>query len=202
MSSDGLPHQVGGFDPLLDDSVDFNTRIRRLGVPGEMRIHRTLPHTFLSFPHWLHTVPEVQPALALSIEWLPRMHVLTTALAPSHSQVQQALALAAEEVSGVQGAKLKQRMRTGTVVTTDDRNWELRYSSSAKRFSQSRAIAIDMESASLKPMIAFSGVRSSWLIVARKVDFARLPASAASRARSCSRAISRSRVTSSTIDQI
>jgi acetyl esterase/lipase len=60
MSSDGLPHQVGGFDPLLDDSVDFNTRIRRLGVPGEMRIHRTLPHTFLSFPHWLHTVPEVR----------------------------------------------------------------------------------------------------------------------------------------------
>ena len=59
---------MGGFDPLLDDSVDFNTRIRRLGVPGEMRIHRTLPHTFLSFPHWLHTVPEVQQALALSIE--------------------------------------------------------------------------------------------------------------------------------------
>ena len=67
-ASDYHPHQVGGFDPLLDDSVDFNTRIRRLGVPGEMRIHRTLPHTFLSFPHWLHTVPEVQQALALSIE--------------------------------------------------------------------------------------------------------------------------------------
>jgi len=40
-------------------------------------------------------------------------------------------------------------MRTGTVVTTDDRNWELRYTSSALRFSQSRAVAIDMESATL-----------------------------------------------------
>ena len=40
-------------------------------------------------------------------------------------------------------------MRTGTVVTTDDRNWELHYSSSAKRFSQSRAIAVEMESATI-----------------------------------------------------
>jgi len=61
--------QVGGFDPLLDDSVDFNTRIRRLGVPGELRIHRTLPHTFLSFPPW-HLVPEVQQALATTVQWL------------------------------------------------------------------------------------------------------------------------------------
>ena len=58
---------------MLDDSVDFNTRIRRLGVAGEMHIHRTLPHTFLSFPHWLYLVPEVQAALALSIESLEDM---------------------------------------------------------------------------------------------------------------------------------
>ena len=61
--------QVGGFDPLLDDSVDFNTRIRRLGVPGDMRIHRTLPHTFFSFPHW-HATPEVQQAMRTSLAWL------------------------------------------------------------------------------------------------------------------------------------
>lgn len=60
---------MGGFDPLLDDSVDFNTRIRRLGVPGELRIHRTLPHTFPSFPHW-HVVPEVQHAMATTVTWL------------------------------------------------------------------------------------------------------------------------------------
>lgn len=68
---------------------------------------------------------------------------------PPIAEVQQALASAAEEVSGTQGANLKQRMRTGTVVTTDDRNWELLYSRSAKRFSQSRAIAIEMESATI-----------------------------------------------------
>ncbi|MEP5938782.1 MAG: AMP nucleosidase [Erythrobacter sp.] len=81
-------------------------------------------------------------------------HVLDAVLPPEIpippiAEVQQALAGAAEEVSGRQGANLKQRMRTGTVVTTDDRNWELLYSSSAKRFSQSRAIAIEMESATI-----------------------------------------------------
>ena len=68
---------------------------------------------------------------------------------PPIAEVQQALASAAEHVSGTSGADLKRRMRTGTVVTTDDRNWELRYSASALRFSQSRAIAIDMESATI-----------------------------------------------------
>jgi AMP nucleosidase len=68
---------------------------------------------------------------------------------PPIAEVQQALAEAAEKVSGERGANLKRRMRTGTVVTTDDRNWELRYTDSALRFSQSRAIAIDMESATI-----------------------------------------------------
>ena len=68
---------------------------------------------------------------------------------PAIAEVQQALAAAAEEVSGQQGSDLKQRLRTGTVVTTDDRNWELRYAMSARRFSLSRAVAIDMESATI-----------------------------------------------------
>ncbi len=68
---------------------------------------------------------------------------------PPIAEVQQALAQAAEHISGTSGADLKKRMRTGTVVTTDDRNWELRYSDSALRFSQSRAIGIDMESATI-----------------------------------------------------
>ena len=68
---------------------------------------------------------------------------------PAIAEVQQALAAAAEEVSGRQGSDLKQRLRTGTVVTTDDRNWELRYAMSARRFSLSRAVAIDMESATI-----------------------------------------------------
>jgi AMP nucleosidase len=68
---------------------------------------------------------------------------------PAIAEVQQALAGAAEEVSGAQGSDLKQRMRTGTVVTTDDRNWELRYTRTARRLSQSRAVAIEMESATV-----------------------------------------------------
>jgi len=60
---------VGGYDPLLDDSVDFNTRIRRLGIPGELRIYRSLPHTFVSFPHW-HLMPEVQEAMRQAEQWL------------------------------------------------------------------------------------------------------------------------------------
>ncbi|MBB4859126.1 AMP nucleosidase [Novosphingobium chloroacetimidivorans] len=68
---------------------------------------------------------------------------------PAIAEVQQAIAEAAESVSGTGGADLKKRMRTGTIVTTDDRNWELRYTHSARRFSQSRAIGIDMESATI-----------------------------------------------------
>jgi AMP nucleosidase len=68
---------------------------------------------------------------------------------PAIAEIQQALSKGAEKVSGQSREELKARMRTGTVVTTDDRNWELRYTSSALRFSQSRAVAIDMESATL-----------------------------------------------------
>ena len=52
-------------------------------------------------------------------------------------------------VSGQSGDELKRRLRTGTIVTTDDRNWELRFSRSALRFSLSRAVGVDMESATL-----------------------------------------------------
>ena len=45
--------------------------------------------------------------------------------------------------------QLKRRLRTGTVVTTDDRNWELRYT--CRRCASTRAgrSAIDMESATV-----------------------------------------------------
>ncbi len=81
-------------------------------------------------------------------------HVLDPVLPPEIpippiAEVQMAMAQAAEMVSGTSGADLKRRMRTGTVVTTDDRNWELRFTLSAHRFSQSRAVGIDMESATI-----------------------------------------------------
>jgi AMP nucleosidase len=68
---------------------------------------------------------------------------------PAIAEVQQALQRAAETVSGEAPEVLKRRLRTGTIVTTDDRNWELRYSKSALRFSLSRAVGVDMESATI-----------------------------------------------------
>jgi AMP nucleosidase len=68
---------------------------------------------------------------------------------PSIAEVQVALQRAAEIVTGESGEDLKRRLRTGTIVTTDDRNWELHYTRSALRFNQSRAVAIDMESATI-----------------------------------------------------
>ncbi|HEX7781179.1 MAG TPA: AMP nucleosidase [Sphingobium sp.] len=67
---------------------------------------------------------------------------------PAIAEVQVAMASAAEAILGG-GDDFKRRLRTGTIVTTDDRNWELRYSKSALRFSLSRAVGIDMESATI-----------------------------------------------------
>lgn len=68
---------------------------------------------------------------------------------PAIAEVQQALQEAARAVTGEPGDALKRRLRTGTVVTTSDRDWELRVKASALRFNQSRAVAIDMESGTI-----------------------------------------------------
>jgi len=68
---------------------------------------------------------------------------------PAIAEMQQALQEAAKGVIGESGDALKRRLRTGTVVTTDDRDWELRVTASALRFNQSRAVAIDMESGTI-----------------------------------------------------
>lgn len=68
---------------------------------------------------------------------------------PTIAEVQQALTQAVQEVTGTDQSNLKQNLRTGTVVTTGDRNWELRFEQIARRLNQARAIAIDMESATV-----------------------------------------------------
>ena len=68
---------------------------------------------------------------------------------PPIAEVQIALTERGLAVTGLQGRELKVRLRTGTVFTTDDRDWELRHDELAKRFNQSRAIAVDMESATI-----------------------------------------------------
>lgn len=68
---------------------------------------------------------------------------------PAIAEVQRALFEATTTITGEDEDSVKQRLRTGTVVTTDDRNWELRYAASSLRFNQSRAVGIDMESATV-----------------------------------------------------
>ncbi len=69
---------------------------------------------------------------------------------PALAEVQIALEQAVAEVTELAGYELKRVMRTGTVATIDNRNWELRdQSGPVQRLSQSRAIALDMESATI-----------------------------------------------------
>ena len=67
---------------------------------------------------------------------------------PALAEVQVALQQAAA-VTGDHGEALKKRLRTGTVVTYDDRNWELRFTRERRRINMSRAIAVDMESGTI-----------------------------------------------------
>ncbi len=113
------------------------------------------PHVWLMIGHCGGLRPSQSIGdYVLAHAYLRDDHVLDDVLPreipiPPIAEVQQALHQAAVRITGEDGDALKKRLRTGTVVTTDDRNWELRYTSSALRFSQSRAVAIDMESATL-----------------------------------------------------
>ncbi|WP_295645813.1 AMP nucleosidase [uncultured Methylibium sp.] len=73
---------------------------------------------------------------------------------PPLAEVQLALEAAVADVTRLERSELKRVMRTGTVASTDNRNWELLpfqapHSTPERRFSQSRAIALDMESATI-----------------------------------------------------
>ena len=69
---------------------------------------------------------------------------------PALAEVQVALERAVADVTKLEGYELKRVLRTGTVATTDNRNWELLpHPGPERRFSQSRAVALDMESATI-----------------------------------------------------
>jgi AMP nucleosidase len=69
---------------------------------------------------------------------------------PALAEIQIALERAVADVTQLEGYELKRIMRTGTVATIDNRNWELRdHSGPVRRLSQSRAVALDMESATI-----------------------------------------------------
>ena len=69
---------------------------------------------------------------------------------PALAEIQVALEQAVADITGYDGYELKRIMRTGTVATIDNRNWELRdHKEPVERLSQSRAIGLDMESATI-----------------------------------------------------
>ncbi len=69
---------------------------------------------------------------------------------PALAEIQVALEAAVAEVADLEPSELKRIMRTGTVASTDNRNWELLPNNTPqRRFSQSRAVALDMESATI-----------------------------------------------------
>ncbi|MBU2866649.1 AMP nucleosidase [Pacificibacter marinus] len=69
---------------------------------------------------------------------------------PALAEIQTSLENAVAQVTQLEGYELKRIMRTGTVATIDNRNWELRdQSGPVQRLSQSRAVGLDMESATI-----------------------------------------------------
>ena len=90
----------------------------------------------------------------LAHAYLRQDHILDDAVPldmpiPALAEIQVALQEAAAKVTGDRGEALKRRLRTGTVVTNDDRNWELRWTQERRRINLSRAIAVDMESGTI-----------------------------------------------------
>lgn len=92
---------------------------------------------------------------ALAHAYLRLDHVLDKDLPPfiplpALAEIQQALQQAVGDVTGLKGYDLKKIMRTGTIATIDDRNWELQPSIQQNLpLSMSRAIALDMESGTI-----------------------------------------------------
>ncbi|MDP2193974.1 MAG: AMP nucleosidase, partial [Alphaproteobacteria bacterium] len=68
---------------------------------------------------------------------------------PAIAEVQVALQDAASSIQKVKKNQVKESVRTGTVLTTDNRNWELESVEMYERIQQSRSIAVDMESATI-----------------------------------------------------
>ena len=69
---------------------------------------------------------------------------------PALAEVQLALEAAVADVTQMEGYELKRVMRTGTVASVDNRNWELQpHAALIQRFNLSRAVALDMESATI-----------------------------------------------------
>jgi AMP nucleosidase len=114
------------------------------------------PHAWLMLGHCagLRTAQQLGDYV-LAHAYVREDHVLDEELPlwvpiPALAEVQLALEKAVADVTALSGLDLKRILRTGTVATTDNRNWELLPDNQPqRRFSQSRAVALDMESATI-----------------------------------------------------
>lgn len=114
------------------------------------------PHAWLMLGHCagLRTTQQLGDYV-LAHAYVREDHVLDEELPlwvpiPALAEIQLALEDAVADVTGVPPQELKRIMRTGTVASTDNRNWELLPDNTPqRRFSQSRAVALDMESATI-----------------------------------------------------
>ncbi len=114
------------------------------------------PHAWMMLGHCagLHTTQQLGDYV-LAHGYVREDHVLDEDLPlwvplPPLAEVQLALEAAVADITQLKGRELKRIMRTGTVASTDNRNWELLpQRTPERRFSQSRAIALDMESATI-----------------------------------------------------
>ena len=114
------------------------------------------PHAWIMLGHCagLHTTQQLGDYV-LAHGYVREDHVLDEDLPlwvplPPLAEVQLALEAAVADITQLQGRELKRIMRTGTVASTDNRNWELLPGNQPqRRFSQSRAVALDMESATI-----------------------------------------------------
>ena len=113
------------------------------------------PHAWLMLGHCagLRTTQKLGDYV-LAHGYVREDHVLDQELPPwvpipALAELQVALEQAVGEVTGLSGFELKHVMRTGTVASVDNRNWEIGDPAIIRRLSQSRAIALDMESAAI-----------------------------------------------------
>jgi AMP nucleosidase len=113
------------------------------------------PHAWLMLGHCagLRTTQKLGDYV-LAHGYMREDHVLDEELPPwvpipALAEMQVAIEQAVSEISGLAGFELKRVMRTGTVASTDNRNWEIGDPAIIRRLSQSRAVALDMESAAI-----------------------------------------------------
>jgi AMP nucleosidase len=152
--------QMPGYHLLRDDSAGITMVNIGVGPANAKNITDHIavlrPHAWIMLGHCagLRNTQQLGDYV-LAHGYVREDHVLDEELPlwvpiPALAEIQVALEQAVADITQIKGAALKSIMRTGTVASTDNRNWELLPDNQPqRRFSQSRAVALDMESATI-----------------------------------------------------